>query len=41
MDGTLLDRQYDNIFFEEELPRRQGGGQHEACQFPHIFSPKQ
>jgi 5'-nucleotidase len=22
MDGTLLDRHFDNIFFEEELPRR-------------------
>jgi putative hydrolase of the HAD superfamily len=22
MDGTLLDRQFDNFFFEEELPRR-------------------
>ena len=22
MDGTLLDRHFDNFFFEEELPRR-------------------
>ena len=22
MDGTLLDRDFDNFFFEEELPRR-------------------
>jgi HAD superfamily hydrolase (TIGR01509 family) len=24
MDGTLLDRHFDNFFFEEELPRRYG-----------------
>ena len=24
MDGTLLDRHFDNVFFEEELPRRYG-----------------
>ncbi len=25
MDGTLLDRHFDNFFFEEELPRRYAG----------------
>lgn len=25
MDGTLLDRHFDNVFFEEELPRRYAG----------------
>lgn len=34
MDGTLLDRHFDNVFFEEELPRRyaakQGMGWEEA-----------
>jgi 5'-nucleotidase len=26
MDGTLLDRHFDNFFFEEELPRRRSRG---------------
>lgn len=28
MDGTLLDRNFDNVFFEEELPRRYAAQQH-------------
>lgn len=32
MDGTLLDRHFDNVFFEEELPRRYAVQQNLAYQ---------
>ena len=28
MDGTLLDSHFDNVFFEEEFPRRYAAQQH-------------
>ena len=32
MDGTLLDRHFDNVFFEEELPRRYAAQQNLSFQ---------